>query len=195
MAGRLTVITGPMFSSKTLDLIGAAEKAKIAGNLVQAFHPDMSSRWKKDAIVSRFGGTEGMISIPSTPLVDLSDFFTKYFNRVYTNVVLFDEVMFFDNSILNVVATLRKMNIDVYAAGLDLDVFGAPFGPMPGLLAMADVVIKKTGICHDCKEDEGRISYTEVSLEDKPKENYRKVGNAQYLCLCWDCYFARIGGR
>ena len=38
----------------------------------------------------------------------------------------------------------------VILSGLDQDFLGRPFGPMPGLLALADEVTKLTAICTVC---------------------------------------------
>ena len=44
-------------------------------------------------------------------------------------------------------------NLEVYVAGLDLDAWARPFGPMPNLLAFADRVEKFTANCFQCGQD------------------------------------------
>jgi len=192
LSGKIVVTTGPMRSAKTLDIIGIAERCRVAGRQCQIFHPEASSRWDKDAIVSRLG--EGKIAFSSTPLTNLELFFTEHL-RPGTSVVIFDEAQFYSNSIISICRTLRSRNIDVHIAGLDMDVFQHPFGPMPELMAIADQVIKKTGICSDCVE-EGILSYRAFSIEDAPTvtegSNFEGVGDEEYKCLCVDCYEARM---
>ena len=44
-------------------------------------------------------------------------------------------------------------NLEVYVAGLDLDAWARPFGPMPHLLAIADRVEKFMANCFQCGQD------------------------------------------
>jgi thymidine kinase len=59
-----------------------------------------------------------------------------------------------------------------------------PFGPIPGLLAMADQVDKLTGVCMICGSDAGYISHRIV-----PGEAQLVVGDAaEYQVRCRACY-------
>jgi thymidine kinase len=51
------------------------------------------------------------------------------------------------------VGTPIERNLEVYVAGLDLDAWARPFGPMPDLLAVADRVEKFTANCFQCGQD------------------------------------------
>src|SRR5690606_27678655 len=64
-----------------------------------------------------------------------------------TRVVAIDEAQFFDETLVELVGRLADVGKRVILAGLDLDFRGEPFGPMPGLLARAEVVEKLTAIC------------------------------------------------
>ena len=46
--------------------------------------------------------------------------------------------------------TLAQKGIRVIVAGLDMDYLGKPFGPMPGLMAIAEYVTKVNAICMVC---------------------------------------------
>jgi thymidine kinase len=65
-------------------------------------------------------------------------------------VVAIDEAQFFDADLVEVASELAGRGIRVILAGLDMDYTGAPFGPMPALLAAAEYVSKVHAICVSC---------------------------------------------
>ena len=73
----------------------------------------------------------------------------------------------------------------VFAAGLDMDRYGKPFGIVPYLMAKADHVIKHHAVCVFCGEDAW------VSLEVSNDSNTQvKVGN-DYKPACRQCAYER----
>src|ERR1700709_253689 len=52
LPGRMEVITGPMFSGKSEELIRRLKRAQIAGLRVVSFKPDIDLRYRPDAIAS-----------------------------------------------------------------------------------------------------------------------------------------------
>ncbi|MEM3407967.1 MAG: hypothetical protein QXW80_00875 [Candidatus Micrarchaeia archaeon] len=58
-----------------------------------------------------------------------------------------DEVQFFGNEILTAIKILINGGKEIFVSGLDLNWKGEPFGPMGGLMAMADEVIKSKAAC------------------------------------------------
>lgn len=73
-----------------------------------------------------------------------------------TDVVAIEEAQFFDGQIVEACRTLADAGYEVIATGLDMDFRGAPFGPMPKLLAEADEVVKLRAICARCGRDASR---------------------------------------
>jgi thymidine kinase len=73
-----------------------------------------------------------------------------------TTVVGVDEAQFFDSEIIHIVQSLADRGIRVLVAGLDTDFRGEPFGPMPVLMAIAEVVDKLHAICMVCGEPANR---------------------------------------
>ena len=57
---------------------------------------------------------------------------------------------FFDENIVEVCNTLANQGKRIIAAGLDMDFKGQPFGPMPGLMAIAEFVTKVHAVCVNC---------------------------------------------
>ncbi len=185
MCGKVTVITGPMKSSKTLKLILEAKEAVLAKKNVVAYHPEISSRWSKNEIVTRLTDesfTENQtLSFPSTPLNFLGDFFRNL--PPDTDIVIFDDAQFFNSAIVSVVHSLRRKGIDVIISGLDMTSFLQPFGPMPQLMAIADKVIKATAVCEECQEP-AQTSYRLVKNTDEIL-----VGDKEYKALCYRCWY------
>ncbi|MFN2282593.1 MAG: thymidine kinase, partial [Anaerolineales bacterium] len=71
-------------------------------------------------------------------------------------VVAIDEAQFFGEEIIRVVQDLVDRGIRVIVAGLDMDFRGVPFGQMPQLLALAEIVDKLHAICMVCGEEATR---------------------------------------
>jgi Thymidine kinase len=150
MAGRLEIITGPMFAGKSEELMRRINRAKIANKSVVVFKPDIDTRYSTVEIVSHSGAKCSAIPIP--PQILFGQLKGKYPKIKETNVVAFDEGQFFGSQFPEICERLVKEGKRVIVAGLDLNFRGEPFGPMPILLALADEVLKLTAICSVCGE-------------------------------------------
>jgi thymidine kinase len=72
--------------------------------------------------------------------------------QIRPDVIGVDEAQFFPGDFSGALAAIAR-DLDVYVAGLDLDAWARPFGPMPQLLAVADRVEKFTANCFQCGQD------------------------------------------
>jgi thymidine kinase len=102
-----------------------------------------------------------------------------------TRVVAVDEVQFFDEAIITVVIKLAARGYRVICAGLDLDYRAMPFGPIPGLLAVADEVMKIHAICTVCGAPATRTqrlskSKARILLGETDEYEARCRGHYQY---------------
>ena len=140
--GRIEVICGSMFSGKTEELIRRLKRAKFAKQRVEIFKPAIDTRYSEEEVVSHDSH-----SIASTP-IDSSASILLFTSEI--DVVGIDEAQFFDNGLIDVCNELANNGIRVIVAGLDMDFRGLPFGPMPGLCAIADEVSKVHAICVKC---------------------------------------------
>ena len=140
--GTIEVICGSMFSGKTEELLRRLRRAKIAKQSVEIFKPKIDVRFSTEEIVSHDRN-----SIHSTP-VDHSSNILLLSSEV--KVVGIDEAQFFDAGLVNVCQQLADQGVRVIIAGLDMDFKRVPFGPMPGLCAIADDVTKVHAICVEC---------------------------------------------
>jgi len=177
--GRIEVITGPMFSGKSEELVRRALRLIYAKKKVIAFHHALDKRFGSKKIVSRSG-----FELESYP-VSRFDFESIWDLAKEYDAVLVDEAQFFDEALVETCLNLRRRSKIVLVSGLDLDVYENPFGPMPRLLALADRVDKLKAVCFECGE-EATISYR-LSGE---KEQI-VVGDKNYIALCYRCYYAK----
>lgn len=141
MTARLTVISGPMFSGKTEELIRLIARAKLAGRQVQVFKPMIENRLGRIYQISSHTGIE----LEAQPIQHSLDILTHL--KSTTQVVAVDEVQFFDSQIVDAITEIIEQDVEVITAGLPLDFRGEPFGQMPILLALADKIIVLTAVC------------------------------------------------
>lgn len=156
--GWIEVICGPMFSGKSEELIRRLRRAQIARQPLQAFKPKIDDRYHAEQIVSH-----SAISIDALPVATSVEMARVVRND--TQVVGIDEVQFFDDGVVSLAERLALSGVRVILAGLDQDYTGAPFGPMPRLLALAEQVTKTLAICMRCGTPAGRSQRLTAATE------------------------------
>jgi thymidine kinase len=173
--GTVEVITGSMFSGKTEELIRRLRRAKFAGLSVEIFKPAIDKRYSEIHIVSH---DEKIIV--STPVGNASSILLLAGD---VDVVGIDEAQFFDMSLVDVCNRLADNGTRVIVAGLDMDFQGNPFGPIPGLLAIAEHITKVHAICVRC----GNLA--QYSFRKSADESVVLLGEKDlYEPLCRECY-------
>jgi thymidine kinase len=143
-AGWIEVICGVMFSGKSEELIRRVRRAIIAKRKVQVFKSHLDERY---AGIYRISSHDGR-SVDAVP-IDTPDQIAQLVHPE-TQVVAIDEAQFLDPSIVELATSLANRGTRVILAGTDSDFRGEPFGPMPQLLAVAEVVDKLHAICVIC---------------------------------------------
>jgi thymidine kinase len=147
--GWIEVITGPMFSGKTEELIRRLRRAVYARQKVEIFKPTIDTRYDAIEIVSHTRQ-----SLVAQPVEDAAQILEKIDD--HTQVVGIDEAQFFGRNLLETGQKLANRGLRVIVAGLDQDFRGVPFEPMPSLLAVAEFVTKNLAICMRCGNPAGR---------------------------------------
>ena len=170
--GRIEVIAGVMFSGKSEELIRRVRRAVIAKNHVQVFKSHLDARYAGLYSISTHDG--GVVE--AEPVDSSEEIITR--RRPETQVLAVDEVQFLDDGIVPVANTLADQGVRIVLAGIDMDFRGLPFGPMPALLAIAEIVDKLQAICVVCGEPASR--------------NQRLVNGRPAL---WDSPTIMVGGR
>jgi thymidine kinase len=171
-SGWIEVIAGVMFSGKSEDLIRRVRRAVIARKQVQVFKSHLDARYAGLYSVSTHDGK----TVEAEPVDSSEEIMSR--RRPETEVVAVDEVQFLDEGIVPVANTLADQGVRVVVAGIDMDFRGMPFGPMPTLLAVAEIVDKLQAICVICGDPASR--------------NQRLVNGQPAL---WDSPTIMVGGR
>ncbi|HEX6548692.1 MAG TPA: thymidine kinase, partial [Candidatus Dormibacteraeota bacterium] len=87
-------------------------------------------------------------------------------------------------------AQLINEGTTVFAAGLDRDFRGLPFGPMPGLMAISDDIMKLKAVCMKCRSLNGTM--TQRLIDGRPPSRgdpQIMVGAAEsYEARCRECH-------
>jgi thymidine kinase len=144
--GRIEIITGPMFSGKSEELIRRLKRARIARQRVACFKPDIDLRYHRTAIASHSSQTHDASTV--TTVEDLRATLFPQLGEV--EVIGIDEVQFFSEAIIPLALELVHLGKRVVIAGLDTTFANEPFGPVPNLMALADEVTKLSAVCMIC---------------------------------------------
>lgn len=144
--GRIEVITGPMFSGKSEELIRRLKRAKIAKQRVACYKPDIDLRYHRTAIASHSAQTHDACVVANVER--LREALFAQIDAI--EVVGIDEAQFFDESLVPLSLELVHLGKRVLIAGLDTTFTGEPFRPIPDLMAIADEVVKLSAVCMTC---------------------------------------------
>lgn len=144
--GRIEVITGPMFSGKSEELIRRLKRAQIARRRVMSFKPDLDVRYHRSAIASHSAQTLGARTV-----ANVGELRAELLPVIYeVEVIGIDEAQFFEPALVGLTLELMHMGKRVILAGLDTTFAGEPFAPVPELMAVADEVVKLSAVCIRC---------------------------------------------
>jgi len=176
--GYIEVVCGSMFSGKTEELIRRINRVKIAGQSYKVFKPIVDNRYSDTKIVSHSKSeTDSVVLNNASEILAIAEEF---------EVIGIDEVQFFDDEIIDVCTQLANSGKRVIVAGLDMDYTGKPFGPMAGLLSVAEFVTKVKAICMDCSS----LAHFSYRLGDN--EQVVMLGETkEYVPLCRNCFKKR----
>ena len=181
--GWIEVISGVMFSGKSEELIRRVRRAVIARKKVQVFKSHLDARYAGIYQVSSHDGR----TIEAVP-IDTTDQIIARLD-VDTQVVGIDEAQFLDKGIVELATSLAQRGLRVVVAGTDLDFRGEPFGAMPQLLAIAEMVDKLHAICVVCG---GPASRNQRLINGKPARYDSPTimvgGEEAYEARCRSCH-------
>ncbi len=173
--GWIEIIVGSMFSGKTEELLRRLKRSEIARQKVVLFKTSLDDRYSEEHVVSHDSNI--MVARKVDNSAEISHWAENY------EVVGIDEVQFFDEGIIEVSQKLASQGKRVIMAGLDMDFSGRPFGPVPGLMAVAEYVTKLHAICQQC----GRLATHSYRL--MPSRDQILLGaSEQYEARCRVCF-------
>jgi thymidine kinase len=178
--GWVEVITGPMFSGKSEELIRRLRRVEIARQRLQTFKPAVDDRFHATDIVSH-----SQQRMPGETVSSSADILAKVDAK--TEVVGIDEGQFFDADLVGVCDRLANLGKRVIVAGLDLDYRGRPFGPMPALMATAEYVTKQLAICVVCGNPANHTQRLTTS-----RDQIQVGAQGMYEARCRRCFEAPL---
>jgi len=182
-SGWIEVICGVMFSGKSEELIRRVRRAIIARHKVQVFKSHLDERY---AGIYRISSHDGR-SVEAVP-VDTPEQIARQVADD-TQVVAIDEAQFLDASIVALATALANDGRRVIIAGTDTDFRGEPFGAMPQLLAVAEVVDKLHAICVQCGNPASRNQRLIGGRPARYDSPTIMVGSAEaYEARCRSCH-------
>src|SRR5687768_7737842 len=142
--GWIEVVAGVMFSGKSEELLRRVRRATIARKRVQVFKSHLDTRYAGLFRVSSHDGRSAE-AIP----VDSSAQIAQRIDAA-AHVIAIDEAQFLDARVVALATSLAERGRRVILAGTDTDFRGEPFGAMPQLMAVAELVDKLHAICVLC---------------------------------------------
>lgn len=182
-SGWIEVICGVMFSGKSEELIRRVRRAVIARRKVQIFKSHLDERYSGIYHISSHDGRTAE-AVP----VDTPDQIARQVADD-TQVVAIDEAQFLGTSVVPLVTSLADRGVRVIVAGTDTDFRGEPFGAMPQLLAIAEVVDKLHAICVKCGNPASRNQRLIAGRPARYDSPTIMVGSAEtYEARCRSCH-------
>jgi thymidine kinase len=177
------IITGPMGSGKTEELLRRIRRSVIAKKNIKVFSPEIDTREDGHYIKSRNGLSFDAIKIKNSIQI-LNN------TKPSDEVVAIDELQFFDKNIVKVISTLMSEGKRVIATGLELDFKAEPFGSMAELMCIATKVDKLHAVCMKCGCD--HATRTQRLINGKPADKNSQLimigGDETYEARCIKCY-------
>lgn len=174
--GMVEVISGPMFSGKSEELIRRVNILGHAQVKTLIVKHSIDNRWKDMGIMSRNGCCVSAKTFKS------SDEIKQHTKKEKYGALVIDEVQFFDDGIVDLIKALADQGLRIIISGLDRDYLGNPFGNMPQILAIADRVDKQFAICNQCRKA-ATMTYRVSDHEDLVV-----VGDKEYEPRCRKCH-------
>jgi len=190
--GWIEVIAGVMFSGKSEELIRRVRRAIIARKKIQVFKSHLDARYAGIYSVSSHDGR----TVEALPADSAAQIALQI--DPMAHVIALDEAQFLDDGVIPLVTSLASRGRRVIVAGTDTDFRGEPFGSMPALMAIAEVVDKLHAICVLCGGPASRNQRL-IGGQPAPYDSPQIMvgGTESYEARCRMCFSAprRDGGQ
>ena len=161
--GKLDLILGCMFSSKTSTLLSYIERHKKLDDNIMVINHASDIRYKDDAICSHEQKCHGSLMLNNLAQVpNMSEY-------KQSKLIVIDEGQFFED-IRDF--CIRAVDVDkkhVVVAGLDGDFKRNPFTNITSIIPLADNIIKLKALCVHCNDGTD-------ALFSQMKEGYKEGG-------------------
>jgi len=177
LAPELTIITGPMCSGKSEELIRFMRRGEHAHLEMLVVKPVQDTRTGQERAIQSRGGS----SLQAVEVVSAEEILAHVTDG--HRWIGIDEAQFFDLDLVRVVKRLLRMGKRVIVAGLDLDYREEPFEVVAQLMALAQHVQKLTAVCSKC-----RAQHATRSQRLSHDTSRFAVGDKEYEPRCLMCF-------
>jgi len=148
-SGRLELIIGPMYASKSTEVIRRINRYRAKNLTVLVINHSFNNRYGSTNITTH-DSTELKCCIILDKLMDL---FTTHADRYKeADIIAIEELQFFPDAFQFVTTALDRDHKQVIAAGLIADSKRAKFGQVLDLIAHAEDITHLKAYCSVCKE-------------------------------------------
>ena len=147
--GRLELIIGPMYASKTTELIKITNRYKSINKNILAVNHSINNRYGSCNITSHDNKELGDCVVIDK-LFKLKDEHIEKYNSA--DIIIIEELQFFEDA-FNFIKESTDIDMKIIiAAGLDGDSNREPFGDVLRLIPYAEKVTKLSAFCKICQD-------------------------------------------
>jgi len=185
-SGRLELIIGPMYASKSTEVIRRINRYRAKNLKVLVINHSFNNRYGSTNIT-----THDSTEIKCCLILDkLSDLFGVYVDRYKeADIIAIEEVQFFPDAFSFITTALDRDKKQVIAAGLIADSKREKFGQVLDLIPHAEEITHLKAYCSLCKEiTDGCFTKRICQVADDKQvfvgttESYITVCRYHYLC-------------
>lgn len=188
--GRLELIIGPMYASKTTELIKISNRYKSINKNILAVNHSINNRYGSCNITSH-DKKELDDCIIIDELIKLKSIEENFERYREADIIIIEELQFFKDA-FNFIKTATDIDKKIIiAAGLDGDSFREPFGDVLRLIPYAEKVTKLSAFCKICQD--GTPAYFTKRVTDCNDKVI--VGSEdKFIATCRRHYLADLSG-
>src|SRR3990167_626665 len=187
----IKVLTGPMFSRKSEEMIVILSSATYTKKIILVVKPDTDTRKTRDIFVM-IKDHRNLKKYPHlfTEVISSPADLRRLVSEHNPDLLVIEEAQFlkgrgFVKYISKLARDRKADNFTIWISGLDMDAWGKPFGIMPHLMAIADEVIKRKAVCIECMDDN---SPAVITQKLSGSSNQIEVGDEIYGARCRKCH-------
>ena len=173
----ITTFIGPMFSNKSQKLIDIYNNI-YNKKTIFTFKPNID---KRDMMYIKSRNNDFKIYSFIVDYFDEIEHIVHNSKDFCGNIILIDEAQFLKGSYTPLLNLSLIENYNIYISGLNLTTDLKPFGVMPEILSISDVIIKCHSTCYYCGKE---ADYTKCLIE---KSKDILIGDKEYIPICKDC--------
>jgi thymidine kinase len=151
VTGRLELIIGPMFASKSTELIRIASRYKSIGKKIMAINHTYNNRYGTTNISSH---DHNILNdcIVATNLAEIIENADNRRQFEEADVIVIEELQFFADAYQNIIEWVDQYHKIIIAAGLSGDYRRESFGDIYRLIPHAEDITKLSAYCSICRD-------------------------------------------